>query len=196
MTHRDSDIIIKNNLSQCALLGSHNLDNISMAAQFLNEIGAPPVAYAGLKSFTGLPHRLENLGFINGTRYVNDSKATTIESVITATQSILETVPSESTLWLLLGGKDKNLPWIEIQTLLKFKNVRYFFFGECGAKASSISQISGPIYAKLKELLPDLKHFVKAQDTVLLSPGGTSLDEFKSFEDRGTYFKNFLKTLN
>lgn len=191
LADRNSDLMQKYSLANCALLGSHNLDNITVAAQVLELINAPTTAFQKLCEFRGLPHRVENLGLHNGVRYVNDSKATTIESVLTAVNSTLESVPSNKILWLLLGGRDKNLPWQDLQVLSQKANLRFVFFGECADKAKALTQLLGHSFPKLKAAVECLRGLVACGDTVLLSPGGTSLDEFKNFEDRGNQYKAF-----
>ncbi len=188
-TDRHLDLIKKYNLSECELIGSHNQDNIALAAAFLKYINAPEVAFQTLKKFKGLSHRVENLGFIGNIRYINDSKATTIESVITATLSSLETVPHDKHLWLLIGGRDKNLPWQDLQILKNNSQIKFVFFGECSSIAKEKSQLPGPSFETLKVMLAQIKCSFQDGDSVLLSPGGTSLDEFKNFEDRGNFFK-------
>lgn len=64
-----------------------------------------------------------------------------------------------------------------------------FFFGECREIAQAKSSLKGPAFSRLGEALDFVFSKAQPKDTVLLSPGGTSLDEFKSFEDRGNYFK-------
>jgi UDP-N-acetylmuramoylalanine--D-glutamate ligase len=188
---RNSKLMQKYNLANCALLGSHNLDNIAVAAQVLELLSAPTTAFQKLCEFRGLAHRVENLGIHNGVRYVNDSKATTIESVITAVNSTLESVPSNKILWLLIGGRDKNLPWQDLQVLRQKSNLNFVFFGECADKAKALSNLPGNSFPELKPAVESLRGVVASGDTVLLSPGGTSLDEFKNFEDRGNQYKAF-----
>jgi UDP-N-acetylmuramoylalanine--D-glutamate ligase len=188
---RNSPLMIKYQLQNCQILGSHNLDNLSVAAQVLELLDAPIEAFERLKLFAGLSHRVENLGIHKGIRYVNDSKATTIESVVTAVHSTIESVPQSHNLWLLLGGKDKNLPWQDLKTLIQYPNLKFIFFGECAEKAKNLSQLEGPTFSQLKSAVEFAKQSAQTQDTVLLSPGGTSLDEFKNFEDRGNHYKGF-----
>jgi UDP-N-acetylmuramoylalanine--D-glutamate ligase len=188
---RNSTLMQNYHLEKCSLLGSHNLDNIAVAAQTLQLIQAPHSAFQKLCEFRGLPHRVENLGIHNGIRFVNDSKATTIESVLTAVNSTHESVPPENTLWVLLGGRDKNLPWQDLQVLSQKSNVCFAYFGECAEKAKGFAKLEGQCFTKLRSAVESLKTLATKGDTILLSPGGTSLDEFKNFEDRGIQYKGF-----
>jgi UDP-N-acetylmuramoylalanine--D-glutamate ligase len=194
-TDRKAPIVKQKDLKNCQLLGSHNLDNIAMAAEVATLAQWPPAAFEGLKEFRGLAHRVENLGERNGVRYINDSKATTMESVRTAVASTLETVPAKSTLHLLLGGKDKNLPWEELNSLGQIPNLRFYFFGDCREIAHAKSALSGPTFRTMLEACTAATAYTKPGDSVLLSPGGTSLDEFKNFEHRGEVFSRYLADL-
>lgn len=174
------------------LLGSHNQDNLAVAFAIAEELGWPQEAYEAMLAFPGLPHRVENLGEVNGVRFVNDSKATTMESVKIAVKSVLESVPAGSKLHLLLGGKDKDLPWRELSSLAG-QNIDFWFFGACAEKAKILSALSGPSFSTLSQAVAAAKKAAKAGDTVLLSPGGTSLDEFKNFEERGAEFGKYIR---
>lgn len=195
-TDRHSDLLVQFNLAQCQLLGSHNLDNIALAAEAIRLCGWPVTAYDGLREFPGLPHRVENLGCKNKIRFVNDSKATTMESVKIAVQSTLEAIPSRAHLHLLLGGKDKNLPWNELHDLKNIATLKFYFFGECRALAKAKSALNGELYRSLQEACSAAYSTAKAGDILLLSPGGTSLDEFKNFEQRGEAFRTFFNSLS
>ncbi len=177
-------------LEESALIGQHNLENIAVATSVALGAGWPKSSIAALKNFSGLSHRLENLGVTNGIRFINDSKATALDSVLIATKAAREA--SDGHLYILLGGRDKNLPWQDLNILSAWKNTSFIFFGECREVAKQKSGLSGPVYPRLGEALAYCKQKAKSGDTVLLSPGGTSLDEFKSFEERGDFFKSFV----
>lgn len=180
-------------LSTCSLLGSHNQDNMALAAQIALHCHWPISSLQKMKSFSGLEHRLENVGLYQGVRYINDSKATALNSVLTAVEVSREYLREEGTLHLLLGGRDKNLPWEELQTLGSHPRTRYYFFGECRKIAQEKSHLPGPQFAHLPEAMDEILPLARTGDIVLLSPGGTSLDEFKGFEDRGHFFKEKVK---
>ncbi len=182
-------------LQEAQLIGQHNQDNLALAASIATEAGWPEKAIDGMKAFQGLVHRLENVGTIKGIRFINDSKATAMDSVLIAATAAFDTLPEQGRLILLLGGRDKNLPWQDLQPLKNFNGIEFIFFGECREIAQHKSLLPGPSYPTLKEALEFCFSQTKTDDTVLLSPGGTSLDEFKSFEDRGNYFKAAIKQL-
>lgn len=176
-------------LNKAQLIGQHNQDNLALASSLALAAGWPPSAIEGMKSFKGLVHRLENAGTHKGVRFINDSKATAIESVLIAATAAFDTLENSGRLFILLGGRDKNLPWQDLHPLKNFQGVEFVFFGECREVAQTKSSLPGKSYAHFGEALSYAFSQVKKYDTVLLSPGGTSLDEFKSFEDRGNFFK-------
>ncbi len=185
--------------SKCLLKGKHNYDNLALALTLIKNLNLPlkslSEAILQLSTFSGLPHRMENLGTSDPAHvtFINDSKATTMESVLSAVHGL--DIPPDAKLHLLLGGKDKNLPWHKLNELSNIKNIYFYFFGEVAPTACLQSQLSGPIYKTLNLALKELPLLLRSNDIVLLSPGGTSLDEFKSFEDRGLFFKNWVEQL-
>ena len=169
-----------------SLVGTHNYDNLSLVMKLAKLLAWPASAKVGFFKFQGLPHRLENLGIKNGVRWINDSKATTIESVLQAVKSTA--VLTKKTTHLLLGGRDKSLPWESLNSL-RSEQKKFYFFGEIAAAAKARSNLQGDVFPNLKEALDSVLKNVREGDLVLFSPGGTSLDEFRSFEERGDFFK-------
>lgn len=174
------------------LIGSHNLDNVAVAFAVADKMGWPASAKKAMLNFPGLPHRMENVGRWQNILFINDSKATTMDSVLEAYNSLQSEKKGE--IHLLLGGRDKNLPWNQLTSLSQEKDLRISFFGECGDKAKQMSRLEGSVFSKLQDALTMLGPQLKENDIVLFSPGGTSLDEFKNFEERGLFFKNWVLT--
>lgn len=180
-------------LEQAQLIGSHNQDNLALAASLALAARWPISAIDGMKNFKGLVHRLENAGTFKGVRFINDSKATAMDSVLIATQAAHDTKGAGNRMFVLLGGRNKSLPWEDLKPLHNFKDSLFVFFGECREMAQAKSELPGPSFSHLGEALDYTLTQVKEGDTVLLSPGGTSLDEFKSFEERGDFFKKRIR---
>jgi UDP-N-acetylmuramoylalanine--D-glutamate ligase len=180
----------KSYLEKSQLIGEHNLDNLAIALKLAQHLHLSVKALNAMVEFKGLYHRLETVGTFNGNLFINDSKATAMDSVLVATQAALTKTAKNRKLYLLLGGKDKNLPWEELNVLSKNTNITFIFFGHCGEIAQLKSQLVGALYKKLGDALKHVFASAQPGDVVLLSPGGTSLDEFKNFEDRGQFFKN------
>jgi UDP-N-acetylmuramoylalanine--D-glutamate ligase len=171
------------------LIGKHNLENYFVAATLAEKCGWGSQAFIAMQEFRGLSHRLETVGEYSKILFINDSKATAMDSVIVAVGAALEKTKPENKLFLLLGGKDKNLPWENLSILEANKNMHAVFFGQCGQLAQEKSKLAGPAFTQLAVALTYVFEQARAHDVVLLSPGGTSLDEFKNFEDRGDFFK-------
>ncbi len=175
------------------LLGAHNLDNLAVCVRLAQLLDFPEVVIERFFTFGGLPHRLENLGISKGVLFVNDSKATTIASVVQAVLSLKSRIQSAETFHLMLGGKDKNLPWEDLKNMGKIRNARFYFFGESASRAHRLSGLLGDEYKSLTDAISAVLQVARKNDFVLLSPGGTSLDEFKSFEHRGQAFRKEIE---
>src|SRR6185312_7900187 len=192
---QNDDLLKTEAFSVVNTVGAHNRDNLSLAAQVGNYFHWPTSAMKAMAEFHGLGHRLESCGRRRGSLFINDSKATTMDSVLQAVHSVLPEVAEGSKLHLMLGGKDKNLPWENLQILANIQKLSPLFFGACGELARTKSGLRGPYYKTMTMALEAIPTTLNANDVVLLSPGGTSLDEFKNFEERGNYFKNFVLSL-
>jgi UDP-N-acetylmuramoylalanine--D-glutamate ligase len=179
--------------SEMALQGLHNVYN-SMAASIsasLMHIKKEHIRKA-LASFEAVEHRLEFVRSLNGVRYINDSKATNVNSTWYALESMSDPVV------LILGGKDKGNDYSEIEQLVKDKVVAIVCLGVDNTKLHAFFDGMVPIVEDARSMQEciDKCHAV-AQDgqTVLLSPCCASFDLFKSYEDRGTQFKQYVNAL-
>ena len=177
-----------------ALSGLHNLYN-SMAAGLsacLLDLKKEDIRRA-LSNFEGVEHRLEYVDTINGVRYINDSKATNVNSCWYA----LESVPQNTIL--ILGGKDKGNDYSEILPLVKEKVKAIVCMGKDNAKlldffGGEVEQISDT--HSIEDAVKECARLAQEGDTVLLSPCCASFDLFKSYEDRGHQFKAIVKSMN
>ena len=179
--------------SELALKGTHNLYN-SMAAALvakLINISDDKIKVA-LDSFTGVEHRLEKVAIIDEVEYINDSKATNVNSCWYAMQSM--TTP----VILILGGTDKGNDYTEIEELVKEKAVGLIFLGVDNSKLHTFFDKKVRVIEdahSMDEAVSIAHRIAKAGDTVLLSPCCASFDLFKSYEDRGTQFKEYVGKL-
>lgn len=182
---------------ELALHGLHNLFN-SMAAGLsacLLDIRKEDIRRA-LCDFEGVPHRLEGAGTVDGVRWINDSKATNVNSCWYALESM---PPSRSTV-LILGGKDKGNDYSEILPLVKEKVKAIVAMGKDNAKILSYFGKECPsLPIDDTHSLADAVEACRARstegDTVLLSPCCASFDLFTSYENRGDLFKAAVKAL-
>lgn len=174
------------------LLGEHNKQNIALVFKILEKLGVKDCS-SRILTFKGLEHRIETVGEINGVKFVNDSKATALDSVKSAIEACLESCGPSAQVWLLLGGRDKNHPWASLEQTLENPQVKLILFGESSKKLEMIFSKSRGVFSNLLPALDFAFSQAHSGDCVLLSPGGTSLDEFKSFQDRGNFFKDWYK---
>jgi UDP-N-acetylmuramoylalanine--D-glutamate ligase len=174
------------------LLGEHNRVNLAALLEFL---ASPDLDEAqvidALNLAEALPHRVELFTHKNSF-FVNDSKATTVESVLSAYAALRERFPDQTLIWLL-GGRDKNLPWTKLKRLWSDQALELVFFGESGTLIKDVTGLKGEVAQNLKEALSSIQKRFQEKSLLVLSPGGTSLDEFKSFEERGDFFKSFIQ---
>ena len=176
-----------------ALSGHHNVFN-SMAAGLsacVLNIRKEDIRRA-LEDFGGVEHRLEHVAEIGGVEWINDSKATNVNSCWYALEAM--TRPTV----LILGGKDKGNDYSEILPLVKNKVTAIVAMGKDNAK---IMEFFSPHVARiadthsLEEAVEACRGFAVAGDTVLLSPCCASFDLFNSYEDRGRRFKAAVNAL-
>jgi len=172
--------------------GPHNLANACAAVACCKAAGVANSAIAaGLKSFKGVEHRLEMAGLIGGVSYVNDSKATNVDAVYWALQSV--PVP----LILIAGGRDKAGDFSRLNELVKQNVVYVITIGEAAAKITATFESITEI--KQAKTLEDAVRIAYEDSrnarSVLLSPGCASFDMFENFEHRGDVFKNTVADL-
>ena len=172
---------------ELALTGKHNLYNSMAAGISANVAGIRnETIKEALSSFTGVEHRLEKVADINGVEYINDSKATNVNSCWYALQSM-----KKRTI-LILGGKDKGNDYSEIADLVKDKCCGLIFLGADNSKLHNFFAGYGLPIADVKSMQECVKvasQMAHEGETVLLSPCCASFDLFKSYEDRGEQFK-------
>lgn len=180
-------------VSELALKGIHNTYN-SMAAGLAASIVdvKKEVIKESLKDFQGVEHRLEYVATIRNVRYINDSKATNVNSCWYALQSM------QSPVVLIIGGTDKGNDYTEIEQLVHDKvrglvfmgtdNSRlHAFFDKKGKQIVDVQSMEDAVNKAYEMAIPG--------DTVLLSPCCASFDLFKNYEDRGKQFKQQVKNL-
>lgn len=178
---------------ELALTGTHNLFN-SMAAGISANIAGirKECIREALSDFKGVEHRLEKVTRMRGVDYINDSKATNVNSCWYALSSM------KTKTVLILGGKDKGNDYNEIAGLVKEKCSGLIFLGLHNEKLHAFFDGFGlPIadVQSMKDAVDAAYHMAKKGETVLLSPCCASFDLFKSYEDRGEQFKECVRNL-
>jgi UDP-N-acetylmuramoylalanine--D-glutamate ligase len=172
------------------LRGEHNRRNAMAAAAVTLARGLDAAAVrAGLASFAGVPHRLEEVATVDGVLYVNDSKATNVASAVVGIRSFPGGVHA------ILGGRGKGSDYSPLAGPVAERCAAAYLIGET---AAALEQALAPTGVPL-HLSGDLEHAVasaraaaRAGDVVLLSPACASYDQYRSFEQRGEHFKELV----
>ncbi|MFD2572613.1 UDP-N-acetylmuramoyl-L-alanine--D-glutamate ligase [Spirosoma soli] len=179
--------------AETTLRGPHNAINMLAAILAAQSVSVPEEAIAeGLKTFENAAHRLEPAGTINGVQFINDSKATNVDSVFYALSSM-----DAPTIWIA-GGQDKGNDYSQLDQVVQqkvkaliclgvdnHKLVDYF-----GSKVISIYETQD-----VQDAVAHGLAFGQPGDVVLLSPACASFDLFKNYEDRGNQFKESVRNL-
>jgi UDP-N-acetylmuramoylalanine--D-glutamate ligase len=185
------------------LRGDHNVSNVLAAAAISGAAGAKPSAMGEVaRSFTGVPHRLEVVAEANGVTWINDSIATSPERAIAGLRSFGR---DGGTLILLAGGKDKNLPWDAFAETVLERVDLLIGFGHAGPmiietvqERARFRQQRAPNSAVVQRLDEAVELAARAATPgtiVLLSPGGTSYDAYRDFEERGEHFRLLVRNV-
>jgi UDP-N-acetylmuramoylalanine--D-glutamate ligase len=179
--------------SDTTLKGPHNLINTmaAVSAAFLAGVNEE-VIRAGLKTFKNAPHRLESVAQIKGVEFVNDSKATNVDSVVYALGSY-----DQPLVWIA-GGIDKGNDYSLIKDAVKAKVRVLICLGKENAKLhQAFDDVVPTIYEtqSVKDLVKMALQSAREGDVVLLSPACASFDLFKNYEDRGNQFREAVLEL-
>lgn len=179
--------------SDLALKGLHNLYNSMAAAIAATCLGiAPQVCRRALASFKAVEHRLEYVATVDGVRWINDSKATNVNSTWYALESMTTPVV------LILGGTDKGNDYTEIEEFVAQKVKAIVCMGVDNKKLTDFWGARGVCLAdthSLDDAIAACRKLAREGDTVLLSPCCASFDLFKNYEQRGDLFKAAVMAL-
>jgi UDP-N-acetylmuramoylalanine--D-glutamate ligase len=179
--------------SELQLIGSHNVANAMAAAAGALSLGLPAEAVAeGLRSFTGVAHRLEPVAESGGVRFVNDSKATNVEAAVTALGSF------DAGVRLILGGSLKSEEFDPLAPAVRAACSAVYLIGEAaGEIEAALAGLPGagiPVNRSgdLETAVAAAFDDARPGETVLLSPACASFDQFADFEDRGDRFRRYV----
>lgn len=180
------------------LRGDYNIANV-LAAFAIGHVSGFKLddMLEAVEEFRGVPHRLEFVRELDGARWYNNSIASAPERTIAVIHAFDEPIV------LMLGGRDKNLPWGDLAKLIHERVDHVVVFGEAGEMIQkAIKAVAGESGVDvrraqtLKEAVLLAAEVASAGDVVLLSPGGTSFDEFKDFAERGEAFRKWVLELS
>ncbi|MHB1469505.1 MAG: glutamate ligase domain-containing protein, partial [Solirubrobacteraceae bacterium] len=208
--------------SRLRIRGAHNLANAMAAAAACLARGLDPaLVAAGLQSFQGVKHRLEEVGRSRGVLYVNDSKATNVASTLVALQALAGDGPRR--IHLILGGQRKGQDLAPLRAGVRGSCAAVYLIGqdapafaealrdcavpihECGALGNAVALASqharraraaaGWIAAARRSGAGGVRADDPAEQVVLLSPACASFDQFADFEERGERFRQIVAEL-
>ncbi|WP_233981039.1 UDP-N-acetylmuramoyl-L-alanine--D-glutamate ligase [Pectobacterium versatile] len=180
------------NTREIKLVGQHNYTNALAALALADAVKIPrSSALTALTSFTGLPHRFQMAFERNGVRWINDSKATNVGS----TEAALSGLAVEGTLHLLLGGDGKSADFSPLVPYLQGEHIHVYCFGQDGQQLAALRPEIAEQTETMEQAIRIIAERVKPGDLVLLSPACASLDQFRSFEQRGDEFARLAEEL-
>ena len=173
--------------------GAHNRENAAAATAAARAAGIDDAAIAdALRTFPGVPHRIELIRELRGVRYVNDSKATNVAAALRALASF-----PDSRLHVIAGGRGKAEPYAPLAEAFGPGDRAYLIGEAADAIAAALDDADVP-YTRGRDLpsaLTEAAAAASAGDVVLLSPACASFDQFESFEDRGDTFRRLVQEL-
>jgi UDP-N-acetylmuramoylalanine--D-glutamate ligase len=173
-------------LAEIPLKGEHNIENVlaAVCAACVAKIPTQTIAQT-IAAFQAVEHRLEFVAAIHGVDYYNDSKATNVD----ATAKAIASFPGN--IHLILGGKDKNSDYSQLNALLRARVKAVYTIGSAAEKIESqISGVTRIIHTGTLEAAVDqAAGQAVAGDVVLLAPACSSFDQFENYEQRGKVFK-------
>lgn len=176
------------------LKGKHNMINVMAAVMACMKLGMPDDQLKSyFNTFQGVEHRLEEVAEIAGVRFINDSKATNVDSVYYALDSF-----DEKIVWIA-GGVDKGNDYTKIEDLVNKKVKFLICLGVNNQKLfSTFKDYIQIIYQtdNMRDAVEQAFELARGGDVVLLSPANASFDLFESFEDRGNQFKKAVSKLH
>jgi UDP-N-acetylmuramoylalanine--D-glutamate ligase len=176
--------------SRTNLIGPHNAENMLAALAVADLYRVPrEAAIRALCDYKPLPHRCEKVGVIDGVTFINDSKATNIDALEKALLAM------RSSVVLIAGGKDKGLDFSGLRPLLREKVKAVVLIGQMTEKLFHAWNTVVPcvVAATLADSVERARRLAEPGDVVLFSPGCSSFDMFKDFEDRGDQFRALIR---
>lgn len=204
-SHSENKATFLLNSDEIALKGKHNLENILPSVVVGEALHLPHEIIAeALRSFRGLPHRLEHVATVNGVEYYNDSLATVPDATVAA----LEAFPNQPII-LIAGGYDRGVGVTQLaEYLLEHPVKALLLFPTTGtqlaAKIEALRQAGGeeslPVFSvhpisTMREAVTTASHLAQDGDIVLLSPAAASFNLFRDYQDRGDQFRRAVQGL-
>jgi UDP-N-acetylmuramoylalanine--D-glutamate ligase len=183
-------------MAHAHLKGPHNAENI-MAALVVGRILRLPLGtmQETIRRFRPAPHRCELVAEINGVAFINDSKATNVDALVRAVQSITPAAEGRPNVWVIAGGKDKGFDYHEAGPILAQRCKGAFLIGETREKIRAAWGLFTPCRTmdSLLEAVHEAARLAVPGDVVLLSPACSSFDQFRNYQHRGEVYRHAVK---
>jgi UDP-N-acetylmuramoylalanine--D-glutamate ligase len=179
-------------VSEIPLKGAHNVENVLAAVCVGTLMHCEPRRIAeAIHNFKAVEHRIEYVATIRGVEYFNDSKATNVDATIKA----LESFPAN--IHLILGGKDKDSDYTQLNHLLRERVKQVYTIGTAAEKIESqIREAAKIVHAEtLEKAVNQAAASAQSGDVVLLAPACASFDQFRNYQHRGQVFKDTVRSL-
>ena len=179
-------------VAETHLHGVHNIENLMAALGVAHALKLDwDKATPALKQYQALPHRCEEVGEIEGVKFINDSKATNLDALAKA----LESQPRP--VILLAGGKDKGFDFDTLSKVVRGKVKHAILIGEMAPRISESWSTVVPcsIANTLRDAVSEARRQSEEGDVVLFSPGTSSFDMFRNYADRGNQFREIIQEL-
>jgi len=174
------------------LRGAHNVENVLAACTAARLAGASIEAVGnGVRTFSGVEHRLEFVAEVAGVKFYNDSKATNVDATLKALDAF------DMPLIVILGGRGKNADYAPLRTALSKPDRRVLLIGEEASKLASAlgTGVAFELAGTLERALERASVMSQPGESVLLAPACSSFDQFRNFEHRGECFKAWVAEL-
>ncbi|MBN1299742.1 MAG: UDP-N-acetylmuramoyl-L-alanine--D-glutamate ligase [Melioribacteraceae bacterium] len=181
------------NADDLLIKGLHNKQNALAVLSAVKIVGCDNESIKkSFAYFPGVEHRLEFVRRLDSVEYINDSKATNVDSVWYALQSFKEPI------YLILGGKDKGNDYSRIESLVKGNVKKIYAIGSSAGKIFEFfkNTVTTEIKSSLKDCVNSARSEAEPNSVVLLSPACASFDMFDNYEHRGKVFKQEVMSLN
>ena len=176
------------------LEGTANVENALAAWLAVKALGVDELSVQiAFGSFAGLPHRMVLVRELDGVRWINDSKGTNVDATLKSLQSF-----PPSSVWLILGGKDKAGEFERMRDLVKEKTRSVLAIGAAAPRVAAALEGATPI-ADVRDMQHAVAHaraHATQGDVVLLSPACASFDQYRNFEHRGEHFEELVRGLS
>jgi UDP-N-acetylmuramoylalanine--D-glutamate ligase len=176
-------------VEEVRMRGRHNLENAMAAAAAALATGVPPEGVrSGLRSFAGVPHRLEEVATVGGVLYVNDSKATNVASAVRGIEAF------EGGVHAILGGSLKGGDFEGLREPVVERCRACYLIGEASERLAGDLAGTVPLHrcGDLETAMSAAAAVAEPGDVVLLSPACASFDQFRDYEERGERFRSLV----